>query len=87
MHAWCVHERPALPPPVRTRQGDECVGLPRHLRLPLVHVGHRPHLPDRLAAYLPKENMQFVYLPALRVGVVLKASSAMSPGRDSSSQS
>ena len=37
-----------------TGQGDECVGLPRHLRLPLVHVGHRTHLTDRLAADLQR---------------------------------
>jgi hypothetical protein len=35
-----------------TGQRDESVRLPRHLRLPLVHVRHRAHLTHRLAAYL-----------------------------------
>ena len=31
-----------------TRQCYEGVGVPGHLGLPLVHVGHRQHLPQRL---------------------------------------
>lgn len=47
MHGYEMQGYAAL-----TGQGYECIRLPRHLSLPLVHVGHWPHLPYCLSDYL-----------------------------------